>query len=1686
MASFTNYRSSNTNRSLDDPSKDLRSNIRESRLIQPEQWQSPEIQDKFDKGSIDFAEVHSLLQQLGIKVQKFELDTILEKHDRNKDKKLSKEEFENLYVKLRAEKDPGSTWGRTVKPTAGGVDRFVTRRDATDDPDAHPSGVEQQQEASGPYHSVLVEERVWTSNWLNQLLADDSHLNLHANPIDSTDPQALYKRCQDGILLCKLINIAVPKTIDERAINLNLSKQDIFRQGENLELAINSARGIGCKVVNIHPENISKAVPHLVMGLLWQIIRIQLTSEINLKHVPGLVLLLRDGETPEDLLKLSPEELLLRWVNYQLKRSQYSGKPVTNFSGDIKDSEAYTHLLSVIAPANTKPPVGLTPLKEDDLRRRAELMLKEADKIKARAHITPEDVVKGNPRLNFAFVANLFNTYPTLDLPTEQVPEPGLIIEETREEKTYRNFINSLGLEPHVNYLYSDLCDGLIILQLYDIIRPNTVDWSKIYKTFNAIKERFQKLNNCNFAVDYAVEPLHFKMTGIGGPDILEGNKTLTLGLVWQIMRAYTLSILQKLAQSTTPIADKDIINWANQKLKSANKKTVLTNFQDHSLSDSMLICDLIDAIKPGSIQYNLLKTAGTPEAKMDNALYAISMSRKIGARIYALPEDIVETKQKMLLTVFACLMAKHNGRIHTHSIRKHSIGAMVDDLRYWHASDGEISVSTERFKHGTSSLKWVWSSSSLLTYTNPNVFRATKWANNICFGFWLYNEEVSTLDENNPPQPLYVEFLTQSDPEPIARLWYHVNFYGWRPLGLRYTLLPQFKNNLSRIHGIRFYPPANISSGVYYINAFNIEFKHAIGPQDDYQQPWATQEYIQRLSDEPSKWLFNSNNIFHNRPWLSEHEVNASADGFNKLKDRWLASLPYGTWSPSTKPEPFSKLQTLAAPYGIKPHTISNVPLGKGGFHSPTNALEIQPFLLGPLKRTATTFQCHRHSGSVDSEEGQNVWGLLVQLCEYLLEQGWAEGNRNLEGHLDIGYEIRNFPMCLTYIRNELNEADTTGSIFKAAMWIMYGHLLTEQEASIMNTDIIHNYLTNVSRLIVCLSDQTESIHRISALRYVLDHCFETRIHEPLALDGTVHHHWMCHYEYASYALPDIVKFASEMNDTEFRFSNNIRRIIRRCIFTLNFCLIENEKIPANLNARAGNCVLCNGLNLTKKCISICNEGYSYDPFFAGLLITLCPKNDKNIATYLEDHVEPIPLDGHLTLNSTSASIHRRSNFFVAVVGMGKNRRGLEIYGWLQESNSYGEYARNCSVFLVPANNQGVIKYSNAGCGYPGWNWSHWPGTTCLIKPPSELFEGYCNLTAKNWLAGGTSIAGRDGMFSNDFLVFDIAFRRSVYCFDNRITVLTTNLKLLQQIKRPVVTTLFQSNFSNLENAEQTPFILNNDEIISEFPYENSFENHDLYSVTDHRKITYYLHSNENSNQSYRLVLRRSQQEMIYLNQSYLIDPKDNPIIDIKAKHFREAKYEDNEKYFKPTKDNYGLGYIEHLNVDDGTASFVYTILIGHEQSNQWMEEFSHSSKDPWASTDLTDLPPSLILSKSDDTHIFYDRDTDTTCYTCYSTDRLEVNIGLVRSFEQPCMAMVRGRGPGTITVSIATTDFTFNKTMSMVLKGKWVDAELQSDDENGSVHVRTEATADDDTKVTVWQRIYMPVEFEMSQRYD
>jgi len=392
---------------------------------------------------------------------------------------------------------------------------------------------------------------------------------------------------------------------------------------------------------------------HLVLGLMWQIIARFLFNKISLQEVPGLIALLQDGETIEDLLKLSPEQLLTRWVNYQLDKAGVDRK-LSNFSKDIKDSEVYTHLMHQIAPKDAG--VNKLALQKSDLTERAEETLQQADKIDCNEFVTPYDIVHGIEKLNLAFVANLFNTYPALE-EVEEVEG----IQETREEKMFRNWMNSLGVNPFVNYLYTDLQDGLILFQIFEFIQPGIVNWNKVTRKFSKIsaKANLEVLENCNYAVELG-KKLNFVLVGIQGDDIKIGNKMLTLALVWQLMRKYTLSLLAKLSPDGSPIVESEIIHWANQRLQDSGKESSIKHFQDPALKSSLPVIDLIDAIKEGAIDYSVVKKSsgklGAVEA-MSNAKYAITMARRIGAPVYALPEDLTEGKHKMVMTIFASLM---------------------------------------------------------------------------------------------------------------------------------------------------------------------------------------------------------------------------------------------------------------------------------------------------------------------------------------------------------------------------------------------------------------------------------------------------------------------------------------------------------------------------------------------------------------------------------------------------------------------------------------------------------------------------------------------------------------------------------------------------------------------------------------------------------------------------------------------------------------------------------------------------------------------------------------------------------------------------------------------------------------------------------------------------------------------
>ncbi|XWS75842.1 hypothetical protein CRYUN_Cryun01aG0126600 [Craigia yunnanensis] len=290
-------------------------------------------------------------------------------------------------------------------------------------------------------HHVNESEKASYVAHINSFLAEDKFLKSFL-PIDPAT-NALFDLAKNGVLLCKLINIAVPGTIDERAINTKK--------------------------------------PHLVLGLNSQIIKIQLLADLNLRKTPQLVELVDDSKDLEELLGLAPEKVLLKWMNFHLKKVGHE-KQITNFSSDLKDGEAYAYLLNALAPEHSIP----STLDTKDPTERANMVLQQAEKLDCKRYLTPKDIVEGSPNLNLAFVAQIFQHRNGLSTDSKNMSFAKMMIDDaqtSREERCFRLWINSLGS----CYMGS--------------VRVN---WKHANKP--PIKMPFKKVENCNQVIKIGKE----------------------------------------------------------------------------------------------------------------------------------------------------------------------------------------------------------------------------------------------------------------------------------------------------------------------------------------------------------------------------------------------------------------------------------------------------------------------------------------------------------------------------------------------------------------------------------------------------------------------------------------------------------------------------------------------------------------------------------------------------------------------------------------------------------------------------------------------------------------------------------------------------------------------------------------------------------------------------------------------------------------------------------------------------------------------------------------------------------------------------------------------------------------------------------------------------------------------------
>ena len=447
------------------------------------------------------------------------------------------------------------------------------------------------------------------------------------------------------MLLIHIINHIEKDAIDMRTVNKG-SNLNIYKVRENLDQAFAVAKTM-IKVIGVDTQTFLDKTSYLMLGVLWQLVRLLSMKSISLNECPEIYRLLNDGEELADLQKLKSEQILVRWMNFHLRAA---GQPeISNLGSDLKDSRSLLYVLHQLDGANCP----LDALEEGDDLQRATKMIANATAMGVEDCLGPADICKGNAKVNSVFVAAIFNCKHGLqELTQEEFEAAGIIDDDvagTREERALRLWINSMQIENcFVENLFEEIRDGLIILRVCHRIENSTVDWSKPKL---APKNMFDNNHNCDLAIQ-AMQALGVRMVGVGAQDIRDGNKKNILAMVWQLMRTHYMRIIGNKT-------DQDLLAWVNE---TCQPESPIPNFGDQAFSDGKILIKLAGNIEPRIINWDLVTPGQTDEEKELNAKYAISIARKLGAIIFMVWDDIPKLNKKMIL-IFVCSLydLKHN-----------------------------------------------------------------------------------------------------------------------------------------------------------------------------------------------------------------------------------------------------------------------------------------------------------------------------------------------------------------------------------------------------------------------------------------------------------------------------------------------------------------------------------------------------------------------------------------------------------------------------------------------------------------------------------------------------------------------------------------------------------------------------------------------------------------------------------------------------------------------------------------------------------------------------------------------------------------------------------------------------------------------------------------------------------------
>lgn len=944
----------------------------------------------------------------------------------------------------------------------------------------------------------------------------------------------------------------------------------------------------------------------------------------------------------------------------------------------------------------------------------------------------------------------------------------------------------------------------------------------------------------------------------------------------------------------------------------------------------------------------------------------------------------------------------------------------------HWAAdSGGEITISGERFKSGEKSLCWTWErKAATLTCSWPAGFAgaqvpsANVWYPGHTLALWIYNETPA-------PRILRLELLRGA--EVIGSSWYVLNFKGWRPIGAPYreVLAGAIQQ---RITGFRLIAPADARGGRLHLDYVNPTCKDILFA--DAQQPWVSDREILHSPD-PTRFIYSNEDISRNRPWLpplkpidqitaaERRDMATILERCTTVDKRANQAAPLmpkplaGVASPNALAE-FAKLRIKRSAAGV----LTGVPIvpamfwGGWQFNSPSDGVTADALV--PL------VQAYLFAKSQSDEAARaELREACLDLFDHLLDQGYAEGNYNVGcggfAHVAV------LPM-----REELEAAGRWRDVLLAtAACTLQSRggeaMLREDWAKVgyqpRNTDTIADY-DRLLCYLAMLPDEAERLQRLHAWSRAIDCLCDPALGAPYSWDGGGQHHQKFHTSYSGSVL---MKQAYWVRDTVFSVSPAATASLKQAYMIYAFMTPPDGIMPPNIPGYTGwprrswewlarN--LMAGLDTTES-----RPGVDGD--FAGVWVADSRgARSASAATFREKLDRKGSLNGHMTMNSSAIALHRRGDWLVSIVGQNRFRRGPEANGAYIPS-VFNWYSCNGSVFVTACGEP--VSTWESGYSLEGWDSRLYPGATSYLgESEANLYARMQNTTGNGF---GTDLDG-DGILGLDFVRSDMSFRRSAFCFDDRITLITTDLRPRKEL--PLVTTLFQNAFGSGGESEATrgqglleppgrrltpvppeqePIHVDG-EPVQAFPYERVLPAGADRWMVDNKRTGYYVHRESPPLR----VTRRTQRWTYPYRLWFKADRKPT------GDHHRPGGTDPDN--YVPTTNSFSTAWFEHGNHPE-TTECVYTLIP--DTTPEAMRQFARAIV-------VSDEAPYSVLHKNAQAHIVRDRKSRTTGYVIFDRDwtppaNMDRRLGAVRAVNRPCAVMVKEQDGG-MRVSVASTD--------------------------------------------------------------